>query len=44
MSEAILKVQGHRRFKMCHFKSKYILYEDDRVQIGFKVNQIYEKV
>ena len=43
-SEFVLKLQGHRRYKMSHFKSKYILFEDDRIQIGYKVNQIYEKV
>ena len=37
LSESILKLQGHRRFKVSHFKSKYILYEDEYIQIGFKV-------
>ena len=39
-----MTAQGHRRFKASHFKHKYILYEDDRIQIGFKISQIYEKV
>jgi len=29
---------------MSHFKSKYILFEDERIQIGYKTTQIYEKV
>lgn len=41
MKEGILKVQGHRRFKSSHFKQKYILYEDNFIQIGFKASQIY---
>ena len=44
MSENILSIQGHRRFKASHFKPKYVLYEDDRLQVGFKISQIYEKV
>ncbi len=39
--ENVLKVQGHRRFKCSHFKQKYILYEDNFIQIGFKASQIY---
>ena len=42
--ESILRLQGHRRFKASHFKNKYILFEDDYIQIGFKVSQVYEKV
>lgn len=41
IKESLLKQQGHRRFKVSHFKTKYILYEDEYVQIGFKVSQIY---
>ena len=26
------------------FKNKYILYEDDNIQVGFKSSPIYEKV
>lgn len=41
ISEGILRAQGHRRFKASHFKTNYILFEDDRIQIGFKSSQIY---
>lgn len=39
--ENILRVQGHRRFKSSHFKNKYVLYQDDYMQIGFKLTQVY---
>lgn len=44
MSREVKKQQGHRRFKMAHFKNNYVMYEDNNLQIGFKFNQIYEKV
>jgi hypothetical protein len=44
LNESILTFQGHRRFKASHFKTKYVLYEDHYIQIGFKTSQIYEKV
>jgi hypothetical protein len=38
------KDQGVRRLKSSLFKNKYILYEDDCIQVGFKSAAIYEKV
>jgi hypothetical protein len=42
--EQIRKEQGVRRVKASLFKNKYILYEDESLQVGFKSTPIYEKV
>lgn len=33
-----------RRLKSALFRNKYVLYEDDCLQVGFKSTAIYEKV
>ena len=43
-NDKIRKDQGIRRLKASLFKNRYILYEDENIQIGFKSSPIYEKV
>ena len=43
-NDKIRKDQGIRRLKASLFKNKYILYEDQAIQIGFKSAPIYEQV
>ncbi len=43
-NDKIRKDQGIRRLKASLFKTKYILYEDQAIQIGFKSAPIYEQV
>jgi hypothetical protein len=33
-----------RRVKASFFKNKYIIFEDENMQVGFKSSPIYEKV
>lgn len=42
--ESMKKEQGMRRLKASLFKNKYILYEDECIQLGFKSVAVYEKV
>lgn len=37
----IKREQGHRRFKLAHFKNKYPLFENETMQIGFKTEPIF---
>lgn len=44
MLSSVRQEQGLRRFKVSLFRNKYLLYEDDALQIGFKAEPIYERV
>ena len=40
----VRKDQGLRRLKVSMFRSKYLIFEDDAIQVGFKSTPVYERV